>query len=295
MNMKSSPNLRPSENKPQIWTPVDFQQNNLGSNPDATIESNGKKPVALFAKLVHINGKSDSVTRVIKEAQNIVTSNWLPGNITSTIPAVSEIKPDWQPSLKFATTTAPHDISREIINDARREAEEIILTAQKTAKGIQEQAYQDGWNSAIGEIKSHMDTASTLVQQISDWRDNLMSQSEQMILNLVCHIAQKMFGEGYILDSETLQATFNKVLENARSLGNLRIYVHPEDASNLGPYWRELQESITTHTIEIVPSGSIARGGCYVNGQWGSADGRIETQLKVILDTIDSEASVVES
>jgi flagellar biosynthesis/type III secretory pathway protein FliH len=293
--MKSSPNLRPSENKAQIWTPVDFLQNNHGTNPDTDQETNGKQPVALFDKLVHINGNSDSVTRVIKEAQNIVTRNWQPGNITSVIPAASELKPGWQPSLKFATTTAPHDISREIISDARREAEEIIISAQKTAKGIQEQAYQDGWNSAMCEIKSHMDTASTLVQQISDWRDNLMSQSEQMILNLVCNIAQKMFGEGYILDSETLQATFNKVLENARSLGNLRIYVHPEDASNLGPYWRELQESITTHTIEIVPSGSIARGGCYVNGQWGSADGRIETQLKVILDTIDSEASVVES
>lgn len=293
--MKSSPNLNPSGKNPQKWMPVDFLQNNPEPSLEIAQETSGKQPVALFAKLIQTNEKSGSVTRVIKEAQNIVTRNWQPGNITSANPEVSELKPGWQPSLKFATTTAPHDISRELISTARREAEEIISTAQKTAKGIQEQAYQDGWNSAMGEIKSHMDTASTLVQQLSEWRDNLMSQSEQMILILVSHIAQKMFGEGYILDSETLQTTFNKILENARSLGNLRIYVHPEDASNLGPYWRELQESITTHAIEIVPSGSIARGGCYVNGQWGSVDGRIETQLKTILDTIDSEASVVEN
>jgi flagellar assembly protein FliH len=293
--MKSSPNLNPIGKDPQKWMPVDFQQNNPESNLEISMENKGKNPVALFSNLAQENRKSGFVTKVIKESQNIVAGSWQPGNITSTIPAVGELKSGWQPSFKFATTTAPHDISKELISAARREAEDIILTAQKNAKGIQEQAYQDGWNNAIGEIKSHMDTASTLVQQLTEWRDNLMSQSEQMILNLVCHIAQKMFGEGYVLDSETLQATFNKVLENARSLGNLRIYVHPEDASSLGPYWRELQESITSHTIEIVPSGSIARGGCYVNGQWGSVDGRIETQLKVILDTIDSEASVVEN
>jgi flagellar assembly protein FliH len=293
--MKSSPNLSPAGKNPQKWMPVDFLQNNSESNLGIAQENSGKQPVPLFAKLVQTNEKSSSVTRVIKESQNIVTSNWQPGEISSTVPAVSDLKPGWQPSLKFATTTAPHDISKELISTARREAEEIISTAQKTAKGIQEQAYQDGWNGAMGEIKSHMDTASTLVNQLSEWRENMMSQSEQMILNLVCHIAQKMFGEGYVLDSETLQATFNKILENARSLGNLRIYVHPEDASNLGPYWRELQESITSHTVEVVPSGSISRGGCYVNGQWGSADGRIETQLKTILDTIDSESSVVEN
>jgi len=76
-------------------------------------------------------------------------------------------------------------------------------------------------------------------------------------------------------------------------LGNLRIYVNPEDAGLLGPYWRELQESITTHKIEVVPSSSIARGGCYVNGQWGSADGRIETQLKAIIDTLEPEENDV--
>jgi flagellar assembly protein FliH len=293
--MKSSPNLNPSGKDPQKWTPVDFLQNNQEPDFGIAQENGENQPVPLFAKLMQTNEKSSSPTKVIKEAQKIVTRNWQPVDITSAIPSVSELKPGWQPSLKFATTTAPRDISRELISTARSEAEEIIFSAQKTAKGIQEQAYQDGWNSAMGEIKSHMDTASTLVNQLSEWRENTMSQSEQMILSLVCHIAQKMFGEGYVLDSETLQATFNKILENARSLGNLRIYVHPEDASNLGPYWRELQESITSHTVEVVPSGSISRGGCYVNGQWGSADGRIETQLKTILDTIDSESNVVEN
>ncbi len=288
--MKSSTKLDPGSSNAQSWTPVDFYE----SGTETDLKNDGK-PVSLFDCISIANGGESATKKVIKSDQNVNPSQWQARDIAYQMPLRKNSNPDWQPSLKFATATAPQDISRELIHAAKKEAEQILLSAQKEAKGIQEQAYQDGWNNAMGEIKNHMDTASALVKEISDWRDNLIAQSEQMILDFVRSISQKMFGEGYELDRDTLQLTFNKVLENARSLGNLRIYVHPEDASSLGPYWREFQESITSHTIEIVPSSSIARGGCYVNGQWGSADGRIETQLKSILETIDGEAEVLEN
>lgn len=288
--MKSSTKLDPGSTNPQSWSPVDF----YASGVDVDQKNDGK-PVSLFDCISIANGGECATKKVIKSGQDINLSNWQVDDISSRPPANDASQPDWIPSLKFATATAPQDLSRELIYQARKGADEIIQNAQKNAKGIQEQAYQDGWNSAMGEIKNHMDTASKLVNEISDWRDNLINQSEQMILDFVRSISQKMFGEGYDLDRDTLQLAFNKVLENARSLGNLRVYVHPEDASNLGPYWREFQESITSHTIEIVPSSSIARGGCYINGQWGSADGRIESQLKSILETIDGEAEEVEN
>jgi len=288
--MKSSPKQEPKIKNAQNWTPVDFFQIS-SQGTQKPIGDNGK-PVNLFDYV--IGSGNDANTRVIKADQKNSSASWLPDDLAHPVETITCEKTAWQPSIKFATATAPQDISRELITNAHREAETIIKNAQQEAKGIQEQAYQDGWNNAMGEIKCHMDTASTLVREISSWRDNLMAQSEQIILELVRSIAQKMFGEGFELDKETLQVTFNKVLENARTLGNLRVYVNPEDASSLGPYWREFQESITSHTIEIIPTNSIARGGCYVNGQWGSADGRIETQLKAILDTFDSETEITE-
>ena len=132
--MKSSPNLNPSGKDPQKWIPVDFLQNNPEPSLDIAQENSGKQPVPLFAKLVQTNEKSSSVTRVIKEAQNIVTSDWQPGDITSAIPTVSEHKPGWQPSLKFATTTAPHDISRELISDCPKGSRRDHLNRPKDCK-----------------------------------------------------------------------------------------------------------------------------------------------------------------
>jgi flagellar biosynthesis/type III secretory pathway protein FliH len=88
------------------------------------------------------------------------------------------------------------------------------------------------------------------------------------------------------LESETLQQNYNRVLENARSMGDITIYMNPEDALALGPYWREYQVSISGREVQIIPSESIRRGGCFVDGKWGSVDARIETQLKSIMDTL---------
>lgn len=289
--MKSSPKLDQNNLNTREWTPVELMQVSRDISGSASDDAPGK-PVSLFNSPADCGKNLKS--RLIKAGEKTSLSSWKPGDLSHPIETITCEKTAWQPSIKFATATAPQDISRELISKAQKEAETILKNAQNEAKGIQEQAYQDGWNGAMGEIKNHMDTASTLVQEISSWRENLIAQSEQIILELVRSISQKLFGEGFELDRETLQLTFNKILENTRSLGNLRVYVNPDDASSLGPYWREFQESITSHTIEIVPTNSIARGGCYVNGQWGSADGRIETQLKAILDTLDGEAEVLD-
>jgi flagellar biosynthesis/type III secretory pathway protein FliH len=189
----------------------------------------------------------------------------------------------------------PSDAAQDLVRRAREEAAEILRNAQEKVKVIQEQAYQDGWNAATEEIHNHIDTSKTLVQEVTAWHDELLGKSEDIVLSLVKEISRKIFGEGFVLPAEVLQQTFGHVVENARSLGNLRVYVNPEDAILLGPYWREFQESITSHTIEIIPSNSISRGGCYVNGQWGSADGRVETQLKSILDSLSSDEAKEET
>lgn len=292
--MKSSHNINPIGKTFQTWIPVELDHHNTGVNTNIA-RTVGGTSVPLFDTLDESNGGNAALPRVIKTDLNVNLTNWQPGDINLLPQTEIVSKAEWQSAIKYELPVSPHDIAGQLIKDARLEAEQILRNAQQTAKGIQEQAYQDGWSSAMGEINDRMVAAASVVQELSTWRDNMLSQSEQMVLDIIRTIAQKMFGSGFELDRETLQVTLNKVLENARSLGNLRIYVNPEDASNLGPYWREFQESITSHTVEIVPSSSIVRGGCYVNGQWGSADGRIETQLKAIMDTFNDETPVIEN
>jgi flagellar biosynthesis/type III secretory pathway protein FliH len=226
---------------------------------------------------------------VVKTSENdSLVMPWMPSEFEEK--SISKPDPKWEPAIKAVNAVLganPADKADQMIKEARDKAEEIIAHAKETAESISNEAMREGLESSQAEMGDLIQTLRTAVEDTFKWRDEVYAQSETMVLGLVKTIAQSMFGEGFILEPEILQQSFNRVLENARSLGNLRIYVNPEDALKLGPTWREYQESISSQRIEIIPSGSILRGGCYVNGQWGSADGRVETQLKTILSTLN--------
>ncbi len=281
--MKSSRSLNPNGTV-QSWLPTDLVKNILDSATGK--ESNDPRP--LFGSVQDGVIAEKSSGNLLKADVDVKPAAWMPGDFGAA--RVDHSNPKWQPAVRYNTPANAADAATQIILDARRQAEEIIRTAEDNAKSVQEQAYQDGWNTSMNELQAQFATAKSLVQELYAWREEVFTQSESMVLGLIKNIAQKLFGEGFTLDAATLQQTFTTVLDNARSLGNLRIYVNPEDATLLGPYWREYQESITNHQIEVIPSNSISRGGCYVNGQWGSADGRIETQLKAIMDTLTPES-----
>jgi flagellar biosynthesis/type III secretory pathway protein FliH len=100
-------------------------------------------------------------------------------------------------------------------------------------------------------------------------------------------ISRKMFGDGAKLDSQTLHTNLNRIMENARGLGVLKIFLNPNDAKLLDPSWGEQQMLSLGEQVKIVASGNILPGGCLIKGNIGTVDGRVETQLDTILKTFD--------
>lgn len=174
----------------------------------------------------------------------------------------------------------------EIIARAEAKANEIIQQAENQAAQLTHQAYQDGLNAANAEISDLLKTARAIVEEVEAWRDSTLSKGEMMMLRLVIEIAQSLFGEGLPLDPDTLGNAFSRALAQAKTLGDLRIYVHPEDAAALTPHWANQQATFSGQKIELIPSEIIKRGGCFIEGQYGSVDARIETQLQMAKDTL---------
>jgi len=198
-------------------------------------------------------------------------------------------RPAFSPSAARSSSNAvlqARDEAQRLMAEAEAKAKQIVDAARQRADELTLQAHKEGWTAAEEETQYMLQTAKNIVQQIMNWREELFSQSESAVIDLVKEMAVRMFGEGVQLGSETLQQNYNHVLENARSMGDITIYMNPEDALALGPYWREYQVSISGREVQIIPSESIRRGGCFVDGKWGSVDARIETQLKSIMDTL---------
>lgn len=286
--MKLSNNDLASQ-KVKSWTPEDFSPADLSDLSDSSEPDPKDSLSQFFQSGKQIIAPSGSSSRLVKGSDlEAPVMPWMPDEFAGKPPPKPESK--WEPAIRTVNSflnANPNEKADQIIKDARRKAEEIIAHARESAEAITNQAMREGLESSQAEMHDLLQTLRSAVEDTFKWRDEVYSQSEPMVLGLVKTISQTLFGEGFVLDPEVLQQSFNQVLENARSLGNLRIYVNPEDALKLGPAWREAQEAISSQRIEIIPSSSILRGGCYINGQWGSADGRIETRLKAILNTLN--------
>ena len=50
--------------------------------------------------------------------------------------------------------------------------------------------------------------------------------------------------------------------------------------------WQESEISVNGQQIQIVSSQNISRGGCFVDGQFGIVDGRVEEQIDQIAESL---------
>ena len=166
------------------------------------------------------------------------------------------------------------------------QAAALLEKAHQESQAVREHAYREGLAAAQAETENLTQTARAVIDELLVWRTAILAQSENDVVGMIKEMAQIIFGEGLVLENEPLQQAFNRVMSNARSLGDLRIYINPNDAINLGPYWRESQAATSDQKIQLIPSEAIKPGGCFVEGQMGSIDARIETQLKAMLDTL---------
>lgn len=178
--------------------------------------------------------------------------------------------------------------SQEILEKARSQAAELVRNARDQAAEVTQQAHQAGLAAAEAESSRLLLAARGVLDEVQTWRERLAAGSERQVLELVIDVARALFGEGWTLEPEALQAAFARALAEARPLGDLRVHVHPDDAALLGPRWPEQQSSQIGQHLELVPDPVIRRGGCLVEGDYGAVDARVETQLQLAVEALNS-------
>lgn len=260
------------------WSPVEFEQEDIFSNE------------LIYSSAINFFGlkqgeKKEKTRNLVKADQSdSVFQTWQPGDFYNADAVVEEenaATASWAPFLEQPN---PKKIADQIILDAKVQAEQIINAANATIEQRKQEAYNNGLESAKAEMRESLQAAASVINVARQWREDMMNQAEPMIMDLVKKMAQKMFGDGIELDNAALQQHFASVMESARSLGDLRVFMNPADAKILGSDWREYQASILGNKVEIISNDSIKQGGCYIQGEWGTADALVETQLNAILE-----------
>jgi flagellar assembly protein FliH len=179
--------------------------------------------------------------------------------------------------------------AQQIVQAAYAQATDIESAAQTHAAETTRQARAEGLQAAETETGQLLLAAHGVLDEVETWRQRLLAQSEPLVIQLVSAVGRKLFGAGLTLPPELLQTAFNQALTEARPLGNLRIRLNPADAEVLGPHWPP--PSSASQSLELVPDSAVRRGGCLIDGDNGTVDARVETQLDLTLASLTQTAA----
>ncbi|MCE1254563.1 MAG: hypothetical protein LWX83_13560 [Anaerolineae bacterium] len=172
--------------------------------------------------------------------------------------------------------------AQDLLSQAREEAAHLVSQAHDQAEQIKQTAYDEGASRAKLESEEQLQHVTAIIKETQDWRQKILDQSEDVLIKMLQSIARKLFGNGYVLDANSIEEMIGRAITEANRLGNLRVYVNPDDHGVILSVWQESDLVVNGQKIQLIPSQNILRGGCFVEGEFGVVDSRIEVQLEIL-------------
>lgn len=290
--MNSSLERANSSITPSAWSPADLSHASPQPRPEDIEQIESLFAAPLQQTLV------SSHSSLIKDAA-VITSAWNVGEVSR---AQVIRKPTFRGSDLSSSSQSQSQSQSEavqisnleansILTEAQRQADEIRAAAANDAESIRQKAYIEGQAAAKAELGSTLQAAAEMLEEFRQLTDEFFQNSEPMVLDLVKDIAKNLFGAGFNLDTQSLHETFGQALASARTFGALKVFLNPADVMRLDPNWIESQSLTYSQRIQFIASDDIQPGGCYVSGEQGAVDARVETRLHALMNALDEKVS----
>jgi flagellar assembly protein FliH len=182
----------------------------------------------------------------------------------------------------------------ELLEAARTEAAAIREQAQREAKEL---GRREGLADAAGQIEARVAQlveqqvrerverslpavaaiAETLQREADEWRAHWETAAVQTALA----IAEKIVHRTIDVHPAASRAMISQALQLAAGHPQLRVNLHPDDLTQLGPEAEKIIRTLSACAeAVIVPDSNVGRGGCRIETRHGEIDARIETILQ---------------
>lgn len=165
--------------------------------------------------------------------------------------------------------------ARRILADAAREAEELRTRAERESEELRESAYQQGLESALAELNQ-------ILLEAHERRDSALAGAERDVLRLAVKLAEKIIGREIEREDAALADIVSAALRHARQQEALTVRVNPADLPRIQAHRERLDPSGRARFIDLVADPRVGHGGCVIEGESGTVDARLDTQLRVL-------------
>ena len=182
---------------------------------------------------------------------------------------------------------SPEVRAKSIVEQARDEAEAMVMAARQEADMIRSTAHQAGLESARHESdKERAELAERVAQTIEDIQrqtDEFWVAIEPELLKLAVEIARKVVHKEITESQEIILNMVKIALYQIKDRHSLKIRVNPADYDLLREHKEEIMSSCDgMRSLEIIDDRRVEQGGCLIESDNGNLDARIETQLREV-------------
>jgi flagellar assembly protein FliH len=167
------------------------------------------------------------------------------------------------------------------LEEGRRQGLEHSTERIETrARELSEKAVRDSLSTVLPAMKS---AADALVIE----RDRWLTEWESTAVRLAAAIAEKVVKQRVSLDPDAARAMLREALQLAAGTPCIKLRLHPQDATQLGPVATEAETILSScGDAQIVSDPALTRGSCLIETQHGTIDARIETILTRIVSEL---------
>jgi type III secretion protein L len=161
------------------------------------------------------------------------------------------------------------------VEEAHREAAQILEEARVEAKAIREEAFEQGLADGLEE-------ALECVARARKEYDEVLASAQDDMLEMAFRLARRIVGRAIEIDPGLTRQMVSEVLRHARGKREIVISVAPADLAELESGARQFSEQVDGVAVHFEADASLERGSCVIQTESGRIDGRIQSQLETL-------------
>jgi flagellar assembly protein FliH len=175
-----------------------------------------------------------------------------------------------------------------IVEAAKRSAEEIESETRSTLEDERkaaleqgrEEGRKEGYTGGMAEVERLIQRTQVALERAQDKRGEILTETEQEIINLVLRITRKVVKVIADNQREVVISNVVQALRKVRDRGNVIIRVNLADLKLTTEHTKEFIRMLEgVKSIHVVEDTSVDAGGCIIETDFGEIDARISSQL----------------
>ena len=193
--------------------------------------------------------------------------------------------------------------SRELVENARTEAETMLAESRSKVAEIEEVARQKGiaegeekgYESGRLEVERLTDRLHSIINKTIERRHDIIEESEAQLVQLVLQIAQKVIKVISEKQRDVVISNVLQALKKLKSKVDVVIRVNLADLQITTSHTKEFVDRIErVNSVSVMEDSTVDPGGAIIETDFGQIDARIMSQLRAIEEAILELAPIPE-